>query len=185
MKIGSLWAWIGGGIGRAAATAVVTGVFAIIFGMMPWEAAVKVAQYLPDWMMNGWFRLLLVIGGLALIAGSLRWNLWSQKQVAIDDLAEDISWAIHNLLNCNPKPANQVEIDQWSKEFTEWCDRVSSKLENRAFFTRADQLHFNRLGFVPPLHMTGNQTYDWWLGILRLKFERLRDVINWTQTRTR
>jgi hypothetical protein len=62
---------------------------------------------------------------------------------------------------------------------------VSKKLENRAFFTRADQLHFDMLGFVPPVSMTNNQRFDWLLSMLALKFERLRDVINWTQQRRR
>ena len=40
----------------------------------------------------------MTLVGLALIAGSLWFNVWSQKQKAIDDLAGDIAWAHDNLL---------------------------------------------------------------------------------------
>jgi hypothetical protein len=66
-----------------------------------------------------------------------------------------------------------------------WCDRVSAKLENKAFFTRADQLHFDQLGFVPQIAMTRQLELDQLLGQLREKFDRLRDVINWVQQRRR
>jgi hypothetical protein len=62
---------------------------------------------------------------------------------------------------------------------------MSKKLENRVFFTRAHQLHFDMLGFVEPIKMTEHGRYDWLLSQLRLKFERLRDVINWSQMRRR
>jgi hypothetical protein len=109
----------------------------------------------------------------------------SLRQRAIDDLAEDLSWAIHNLLN---KPvSNKTELSQWESDYRAWCQRVSAKLEKRAFFTRADQLHFDRLGFVPPANSTGSfsERHEWLLSQLKLKFERLRDVINWTQIRKR
>jgi hypothetical protein len=86
-------------------------------------------------------------------------------------------------VNRNPRPSTEGEIDKFDTDYRAWCDKVSSKLNNRAFFTRADQLHFDRLGFVPPLQMSGHARLDWLLGQLRLKFERLRDVINWTQQR--
>jgi len=70
-----------------------------------------------------WARLVLV--GLALIAFFLGFNLWSQKQRAIDDLAEDLSWAITHLLNRNPRPSTAAEVAKWEEDFTKWCDRVS------------------------------------------------------------
>ena len=62
---------------------------------------------------------------------------------------------------------------------------VSKKLENKAFFTRADQLHFEDLGFVDHIRLSGHPDFDGSLSQLKLKFERLRDVINWTQMRRR
>src|SRR5262249_32083739 len=109
----------------------------------------------------------------------------AKKQAALDDLAEDISFAIHDLLNCAPTPTTQDEIAKWKSDFEAWCDRVSKKLENRAFFTRADQLHFDRLGFIDPLFLTGQATLDRYLAQLRLKLDRLREVINWAQQRRR
>jgi hypothetical protein len=123
--------------------------------------------------------------GLCLIGASLWFNVWSRKQKAIDGLAEDMSFAIHDLVNRKPRPQTDDDIKQWKKDYEAWCDKVSKKLENRAFFTRADQLHFDDLGFIDPLFMTGLPKLDELLGQLRLKFERLRDVINWTQQRRR
>lgn len=99
------------------------------------------------------------------------------RQNEIDDLAEDLSWAIHNLLN---KPvSSEGEVSQWELEFRAWCEKVSKKLENRAAFTRADQLHFDRLGFVPPANFAGsfNQHHERLISQLKLKFERLREIL--------
>ena len=122
---------------------------------------------------------------LAVIWASLHFNVWSLRQRSIDALAEDMSWAIHNLLNRSV--ASQADLVTWQTDYKEWCGRVSQRLDNRAFFTRADQLHFDRLGFVPPaaLAISFNQHHAWLTAQLALKFERLRDVINWTQMRRR
>lgn len=48
------------------------------------------------------------------------------RQNAIDDLAEDLSWAIHNLLN--KTVSNNEELSQWENEYRSWCLRVSDKL---------------------------------------------------------
>ena len=53
----------------------------------------------PTWISSTWFRLGILVLGLAVIGFSLTFNRWSQKQRAIDRLAEDISWAIDSLLN--------------------------------------------------------------------------------------
>ena len=42
MGVGSFLQWIGGGLKRAAATAVVTGLCVVATGVMPWEAVVIV-----------------------------------------------------------------------------------------------------------------------------------------------
>lgn len=185
MKIKWLWMWIGGSITRVAGTGLVVGIFILAYGATPGQAMADLLAHLPPWLTNPWFKLALVVIGLFLIAVSLHFNVWSLRQETIDELAEDLSWAIHHLLN---KPvANESEVAQWEAEFKAWCQRVSEKLENRAFFTRADQLHFDRLGFVPSAHFAGsyNQRHEWLISQLNLKFERLRDVINWTQMRRR
>lgn len=185
MKNKWLWMWIGGALSRAAGTGLVIGIFTVIYGATPGEAMTNLLTNLPPWLINPWFKLALVIIGLFIIGASLHFNVWSLRQKAIDDLAEDLSWAIHDLLN---KPvSDESEVSHWESEYREWCKRVSAKLENRAFFTRADQLHFDRLGFVPQVNFTGsdNQRHAWLVSQLNLKFERLRDVINWTQIRKR
>lgn len=97
-----------------------------------------------------------------------------------------MSWAIHNLLNKAPKSNDQNGIDQWWADVLTWEAKVTQALGNRAFFTRADELHFGVLGFVDPSMWTsGNVDLDSKLRQLKMKFERLRDIINWTQMRRR
>jgi hypothetical protein len=178
--------FIGGGISRTFGTAIVVVIFFSLFGVTPWEFGVRLVAEPPEWLLNGWLRLAMLILGLTLFAAAFRYNVWSRQQIAIDDLAEDISWAIHNLLNrARENPVADTWVAKWELDFNEWCARVTAKLGNRAFFTRADQLHFDRLGFVPQVAMSGHQRHDWLLSQLRLKFDRLRDVINWTQQRRR
>jgi hypothetical protein len=181
----SFWMWIGGAVTRTAGTGIVVGLFIVIYGATPGQAVADLLRVLPSWVTDPWFKFTLVVIGLVLIGASLHFNVWSLRQSAIDDVAEDLSWAVHNLLN---KPvSNEGEVASWESDFRTWCDKVSKKLERRAFFTRADQLHFDRLGFVPPANFGGsyNQKHEWLVSQLRLKFERLRDVINWTQMRKR
>jgi hypothetical protein len=159
--------------------------FLILTGMTPVELVAYLWRTPPTWVENGWTRVILLFAGLALVYGSLRFNTWSLQQEAIDDLAEDIAWAIRHLLNQRPEPISDEGVAQWERRYRAWCEKVSDKLGNRAYFTRADQLHFDRLGFVDQLAMTGHQRLDWLLGQLRLKFDRLREVLNWVQLRRR
>ena len=179
------WMWIGGAITRVAGTGLVIGIFIVIYGAAPGQALADLLTRLPPWATHLWFRLVLVVLGLVVIGGSLHFNVWSLRQQAIDSLAEDLSWAIRDLVNRSV--SNNAEVTQWEADFNAWCARVSKKLENRAFFTRADQLHFDRLGFIPATPFAGsyNDRHAWLVSQLNLKFERLRDVINWTQMRKR
>jgi hypothetical protein len=172
ISVGSVLQFVGGAIGRTAASGLVIGFFFVVVGMLPWQAAALIYQNPPAWMGAVWFRLGVLILGLVVIWASLHFNVWSKKQQAIDSLAGDVAWAIHNLLN-----------QKWRADFSNWCGRVSRKLENRAFFTYADQLHFDVLGFIASISLTGTPNFDALLGQLRLKIDRLRDVINWTQQR--
>lgn len=185
MKINWLWMWIGGAISRVAGTGLVFGIFLITYGATPGQAIADLLSNPPPWITNPWFKLALVVIGFAIIGCSLHFNVWSLRQRAIDDLAEDLSWAIHHLLN--KTVSDQPQVLQWDSEYRAWCQRISQKLENRAFFTRADQLHFDRLGFVPAvvISVSFNEHHAWLVSQLNLKFERLRDVINWTQMRKR
>jgi hypothetical protein len=97
---------------------------------------------------------------------------------ATDELAEDISWAIDKLVNCNPLPTTDTEVARWENDYRAWCERVSHKLENRALFTRAEQRNFDDLGFVERVQMTGHPRHDWLLSQLKMKIERLREIIS-------
>jgi len=46
-------------------------------------------------------------------------------------------------------------------------------------------LHFDRLGFIEPVGMTNDPSADHTLSMLRLKFDRLREIIVWVQQRPR
>lgn len=149
------------------------------------QAFADLLTRLLSWATHLWFRLVLVVVGLVVIGGSLHFNVWSLRQQAIDSLAEDLSWAIHDLVNRSV--SSDAEVAKWQADFYAWCERVSKKLENRAFFTRADQQHFDRLGFIPATPFAGsyNDHHAWLVSQLNLKFDRLRDVINLTQMRRR
>lgn len=183
-KVRSLLQWIGGAITRVAGTALVFGVFFVIFGLTPGDAVVGWLVALPEWMQSGWFKLGLVLVGLALIWASLRYNLWSRRQVVIDELAEELSCAIHNLLNRHV--TSEEELKVWEADYRAWLDRVNTKLGNRAFFTRADQIHFERLGTFPASSyaIQFNPHHNNLLNQLGVKFDRLRDIIQWSQMRT-
>jgi hypothetical protein len=185
--VGTVLQFIGGSISRTVGTALAIGIFFVLVGVTPWEYAARLIAEPPQWTNSAYFRLGILIIGIALIWFSLIFNLWSAKQKAIDSLAEDISWAIDNLLNRTTgkiDPASEF-VERWKKDFEDWCANVSKKLGNRAFFTRADQLHFDYLGFVEPVEFYQNPRLNHLLSQLRLKIERLRELINWTQQRRR
>ena len=179
-QVGSVLQFVGGKIGGLAASAVIFGAFTVAVGTTPGLVAAALFTDPPKWV--PWINPALVILGLFIIWISLRFNIWSQRQQAIDSLAEDISWAIAELVNRN---VEQQTVEQFRTDFNEWCKKVSSKLGNRAFFTRADQLHFDRLGYLQPINMASIPAADHVHSMLKLKLERLRDIINWTQERRR
>src|ERR1700730_5212577 len=100
--VGTVIQFIGGSIVRVAAAALVIGIFFVLVGVTPWEFALKLITKPPSWITSAYFRVTVLLLGLALIWFSLTFNRWSTKQKTIDSLAEDISWAIMNLLNRNP-----------------------------------------------------------------------------------
>jgi hypothetical protein len=131
--VGTLLSFIGGGISRAAASGLVIGGFFLLFGVLPWQVVANLANYQP----NAWLGPVVSAGatlfGLMLIGATLRFNLWSREQQAIDALAEDISWAISDLLNRKPPPSSEDELQQLDADFQAWCAKVNRQLENRAF----------------------------------------------------
>jgi hypothetical protein len=75
------------------------------------------------------------------------------KTAAIDDVANEIAWAVHNLVNPAPHPAStgdpESAIAAFEAKINMWSSRVSKTLENREAFTQGDQIHFDVLGFIP------------------------------------
>jgi hypothetical protein len=82
--VGSLLQFIGGAIGRVAATGFLVGLFFVLAGMTPWELVANILQHPPRWLTSPWLNLSMVLVGLAVITFSLRFNQWSQKQTAIE-----------------------------------------------------------------------------------------------------
>jgi hypothetical protein len=185
-RVGSILQFVGGSLGRVAMSGFIIGLFFVVVGSTPWQYIADFIQHPPGLLTNAFFAPSITIVGLALIWLSLRYNIWSNRQKLIDDLAEDIAWAVHNLLNRSPTPSSDDTIAVWKVDFEAWCARVSKKLENRAFFTRADQLHFDVLGFMETIAVSGHLMALSHLETqLNEKIKRLRDIINWTQERRR
>lgn len=186
MRVGTVLQFVGGGITTAARNAIFFGIFVVVVGMTPGNWLAGLLHDPPAFISGALFQPGLVVIGLAIIAAALWFNIWSRKQICIDEVSEQLAWAVHNLLNKKPKQDDPGDIARWWGEVVGWEAKVDRMLENRAFFTRSDQLHFGVLGFVEPLSWTtGNHDLDHMLRQLRMKFDRLRDVINWAQARRR
>ncbi len=183
--------WLGGRFGAVALGGIIYGFFSVIYGATPGEAVAELLPLAPPWIFNPWFKLACVPIGLAIIWASLTYNVWSKRRKVVDELAEILSWAIHDLMNRQIQ--NDTELGQLDCDFHAWCSRVTKKIkDNPAFFSRADEIHFDRLGRVPGglwdfayRATPEDRRHDKLLNMLSLKFDRLRDVINWTQQRTR
>ena len=183
--------YAGGRLGGWVVSSLLLAVFTVIYGFTPQEAFVELLKDAPEWLTSGWFKLACVVLGLAIIVLSLKFNIWSQRQKVVDELAEMLSSAIHDLLN---RPIqNDTQLGQLSSDHKHWCDEVGSKIEyHKAYFSKADKIHFERIGKVTE-HSWGiaykanqNDTrHNHLLNIISIKFDRLRDIINWTQQRTR
>jgi len=102
------------------------------------------------------------------------------KNAAIDDVANEIAWAVNNLVNPKPWPLStddpESAIAAFSAKLDAWCSKVSKKLENREVFTQGDQVHFDDLGLFPTIQHTGHVRLDYLFSQLKLKIERLREI---------
>jgi len=146
---------------------------------------------MPDWVFGGWFKLILVVVGLVVIAASLKFNVWYSRQKAVNELSEMLSTAINQLLS--RQISNDMELGQLKSDISSWCDEILAKIDQYpTYFSKSDRIHFDRLGAVPEndwgiAYKADNDDtrHRHQLNMLSLKFDRLRDIINWTQQRTR
>jgi hypothetical protein len=168
-----------------AGTAVWTGIFFVLVGMAPSQFVAGLIDEPPGFVHSWLFGPSLVVVGLAIIVTALWFNLWSRRQLCIDEISEQLAWAIHSLLNKPPNANDPGDLARWWGEVIGWEAKIDRALENRAYFTRSDQLHFSVLGFVEPVKMSQSKDLDAMLAQLKMKFERLRDIVNWTQMRRR
>jgi hypothetical protein len=103
----------------------------------------------------------------------------AEKNAAIDDIAQEIAWAINNLVNPNTHPGSPANpasaIASFEIESNAWYKRVSKKLENRIVFTQGDQIHFDHLGFIP-VAVIWHSRLDHLFAMLKVKLERLTEI---------
>jgi hypothetical protein len=102
------------------------------------------------------------------------------KTAAIDEIAQEISWAVNNLVNPKPHPGNasdpETAIAAFDAKFNTWCARVSKQLESRDAFTQGDRIHFDDLAFVPVINMWPYPKLNNLFSQLNLKIERSRQI---------
>src|SRR5207247_1494755 len=110
-----------------------------------------------------------------------------RKQAAIDELSEEISWAIHHIVNMPKLPQESWDdyAVRFTKDYNAWCERVDRRLQNKAVFTQSDLLHFQRLGIIQQVRLTGHQATDHAFSMINLKLDRLREIIVLAQQRSR
>jgi hypothetical protein len=187
----NLFRWLGGGLTGTAASGLVAATVMIVFGMTPGEVIVHQVAEMPDWVFGGWFKLFLVVVGLCLIWASLKFNIWSRRQKAVNELAVMLSDAIHQLLN--RQVTDEAGLGQLRSDINHWEQRVLAKIDAYpAYFSLADRIHLERLGAIVHDHWPRayrqdpqDTRHEHELNMLSLKFDRLRDIINWAQQRTR
>jgi len=102
------------------------------------------------------------------------------RQKAIDDLAEEIRWAVNNLINPKPYPTStgdtEADFKVLQTKNDAWCDRVNSKLAERSVFTAGDHIHFDSLGSIPLVQKYGHGNLDWLHSAIVLRLQRLREI---------
>lgn len=102
------------------------------------------------------------------------------KTAAIDDIAEEISWAVNNLVNPKPHPGNAANPDAaiaaFENQLNGWYSRVSEKLKNKDVFSHGDRVHFETLGFVPVISMWAHSKLNQLFSQLSVKLDRLREI---------
>jgi hypothetical protein len=63
---------------------------------------------------------------------ALKQRRLATKTAALDDIAQEIAWAVNNLVNPRPHPAStsdpETAIAAFEAKFFAWCGRVSQKL---------------------------------------------------------
>lgn len=109
------------------------------------------------------------------------------RQKALDDIAEEIAWAIDNLINPKPYPTStgdtEADFILLQTKTDDWCIKVSGKLTDRSIFTAGDRVHFDKLGSVPFVQKYGHGKLDWLNSMIILKVQRLREIEERARTR--
>ena len=142
---------------------------------------------MPDWL-----PMVSAITGPAIL-GIIIWTsivrpirarrAGGKRQQAVDHLSQQLSDAIHDLMNRNPPVASEQDLDKWKDDYREWGNKVSDYLGEH--FSKSEQDHFNRIGLVQEIQFgfAYNKHHNHMLRQLGIKFDRLRDIIRDNQFR--
>jgi hypothetical protein len=102
------------------------------------------------------------------------------RDVLLDQIANEISWAIDNLVNPKPSPLSTPypdgAISVFEQKCNDWVEKVNKLLENAEVFNQRDRTDFSHLGFIQPIQMTQNTRLDHIFSQLNLRLDRLREV---------
>jgi hypothetical protein len=83
LGVGSTLQCLGGSIGRLAVSGLLLGIFLVVVGVTPSQFFANLIQHSPAVVGSVWFSPSIAIVGLALIFVSLRYNLWSKRQLHV------------------------------------------------------------------------------------------------------
>jgi hypothetical protein len=186
-RVGSMLQYVGGKINGVAVAGVLVGILFVAIGVTPGTTFAGLLQNPPDLLKSLWVGPGAALIGVAFILGSFRFNLWSSKQHAIDDLSEELKAAV-DLIRSRPKdPAKWDHFDAYARqEFESWKSRVYEKLGNRAFFTKADQIYFAYLGMVSDARVEdASAEFRHIVLALNVHMRHLREIIQAAQMRRR
>ena len=136
----------------------------------------------PSWLVAGNAPEFIKWGFNIYFVACLIFIFWphSGKQIIIDKLSNLHSWAIHNLVN--PKAPfvdlqGNLIFDEWKKGFEKWCSDVEKDLQHGIFSTK-DRNDFKDMGYIQTVTMTGNPQVDKIHSLLKLRMERLKEILN-------
>lgn len=105
-----------------------------------------------------------------------------ERQAILDALTIRITEATRDILN-NPAFRTQATGVAGCQAVRVWIDTVHEQMVNSKMFAVAEMEHFATIGFMQPIVLTGIDDFDHMLSIMRVKFERLREIIKRHQDR--
>jgi hypothetical protein len=166
---------VGGSLSGAAATAFLSGLCIVVFGMAPGPLAAYLLENPPPFLTHWSTPIIMTLIGLVLMAGALVANMRTASGRAADELAELRSEGIHEILNRPIK--TQLQYDLLVRYEADWQKRVVAVLER--YFGKAEVLHFTRIGTMTATSFQNsfNPQHNHFLMMFAAREARLRELI--------